>query len=471
MTDNLTLIVGVLFYAVLWSTTLGAFRPLSMERSGIYILVTGLGAGLLFSAHRFVDEGLVLSALGRMLGESAYAALILFLRSTRLSLPRKSEILGSVLILAVSMAHLGLNLTLTGGLQFVVMAVQVVCLVGWVTLEAYGLWRQQRSGITTLLLILVSLHLAVELLGRSVIGFYALNQPEVLGQDIWQELITLWMWITFTIAYVVLAVTASVLMDAFRSDKFRLEQEVQQVEARLQKKESALLSLLATHAERSNDAGVASLAHELRQPLTVIQLNAEFLASGKRVSQQETEEILQAILRENQRAAGIVQSLRSLFAKKAAQSQPQPRLDLSSWLLDWGQTRATDLLEKNGVQLDLQVDEGVAVQANVVELEIVLQNLLNNAVDALAKRADGRVGISLKAENAMAIIDVIDNGPGVPLGQHEKIFEMNYSTKPQGMGHGLWLSRHITQTHGGQLVAMDSAVGAHMRLSLPLADQ
>jgi DNA-binding CsgD family transcriptional regulator len=230
MTDNLTLIVGVLFYAVLWSTTLGAFRPLSMERSGIYILVTGLGAGLLFSAHRFVDEGLVLSSLGRMLGESAYAALILFLRSTRLSLPRKSEILGSVLILAVSMAHLGLNLTLTGGLQFVVMAVQVVCLVGWVTLEAYGLWRQQRTAMKTLLLILVSLHLAVELLGRSVIGFYALNQPEVLGQDIWQELITLWMWITFTIAYVVLAVTASVLMDAFRSDKFRLEQAVTSLE-------------------------------------------------------------------------------------------------------------------------------------------------------------------------------------------------------------------------------------------------
>jgi len=212
---------------------------------------------------------------------------------------------------------------------------------------------------------------------------------------------------------------------------------------------------------------VASLAHELKQPLMAIQLNAEYLTSGKRVSQQEVEQILQAILRENQRAATIVQSVRSLFASKAAQQQSV--LHLSSWLADWVNLRALALMEKYDVKLQLHVHAEAVVQINAAQLEIVLQNLLGNAVEALVGRAQGRIDITLKTENNMAVIDVIDNGPGLPKGQHERVFEMNYSTKPQGMGFGLWLSRHITQTHGGQLVAVDSETGAHMRLGLPLA--
>lgn len=468
MTDGLTLTLGVLFYAVLWASTLGAFRPLSMERSGIYILVTGLGAGLVFGADRFAYDGMALNALAKTLAESAYLALILFLRSVRLPLSRGQEVRGSVLVLLASMLHLTLNVTLTGFTLFAVMAVQIVLLFTWVLRESVLLWRAQPNGMTKMLVVLVALHLTFETVARGSMGYQIFIDPTGSGAN-WKETLDAWLWVTFSIGYVVLTATASVLMDAFRTDKFRLEQVVQQVEARLQEKETALLSLLATNAERSNDPSVASLAHELKQPLMAIQLNAEYLTSGKRVSQQEVEQILQAILRENQRAATIVQSVRSLFASKAAQQQSV--LHLSSWLADWVNLRALALMEKYDVKLQLHVHvhAEAVVQINAAQLEIVLQNLLGNAVEALVGRAQGRIDITLKTENNMAVIDVIDNGPGLPKGQHERVFEMNYSTKPQGMGFGLWLSRHITQTHGGQLVAVDSETGAHMRLGLPLA--
>lgn len=468
MTDHFLLFCGVLLYALLWASTLGAFRPLSMERSGIYLLVTGLAAGLVYGAHPlFAAHKLVLLSLGKMLAESAYLALVLFLRSVRMPLSRRTEVLGSCAVLVLSLLHLTLNITLQGAWHFWVMALQLLALYVWLTLEAYWLWRAKPGGMTMMLLILMCLHTTAEWIARGFMA-YALMGGAGAGGPEWTQILNAWIYITFSFGYVVLTATASVLIDAFRADKLKLEQVVQQVEGRLKEKESALLSMLVANAERDNDPGVASLAHELKQPLTVIQLNAEYLASGKRLEPQEAEQILQAILRENQRAATIVQSVRSLFASKAAQQHHQ-RLSLSVWLAEWVQQRAPLLRDRHGVELQLEVHADAVVQVDAAQIEMVLKNLVDNAAEALMGQPQGCIGITLGVQHHMAIVDVVDNGPGVPHDQLEKVFAMNYSTKPEGMGFGLWLSRHISQTHGGELVALDSTHGAHMRLSLPLA--
>ena len=67
------------------------------------------------------------------------------------------------------------------------------------------------------------------------------------------------------------------------------------------------------------------------------------------------------------------------------------------------------------------------------------------------------------------MIDVIDNGPGVAGAIRERIFEMRFSTKSQGMGVGLWLCQRIAHQHGGHLACMAMNTGAHMRLTLPMA--
>lgn len=465
MSSDLILTFGVLFYAVLWATTLGAFRPMSLDRSGIYILFTALGAGMVYAAHRLLpDDELLLLSLGKMLGESAYLALVLFLRSVRLTLSRQAEVRGSVAVLLATLLHLYLNLTLTGAWNFWVMAVQIILLFAWVVLEAYRLWHVQPSGITKMLLVLVCLHFFFELLGRTVVGVTLYRS--VPGQEnAWVEILNGWMYVTFSFGYVVLTATAAVLMDAFRSDKARLEQVVQIVEGRLRDKEAALMSLLSTQAARDDSAGVASFAHELNQPLTSIKLNAEYLTSGRRLNPDEVAHILQAILRENQRAASIVVGLRSLFINKVPHQLST--LTLSGWLTDWVQSRAPELLQKNGVILQLQAQSGIAIRGHAAKLDIVLQNLLNNAVEAMD--GAGHVVISLTTDRKTAVIDVVDDGPGVPQSLNDMVFEMSFSTKPQGMGFGLWLCRRIAQQLEGDIVSVPSARGAHFRMHLPLS--
>lgn len=469
MTDQLPLIItltlGLLFYAVLWATTLGAFRPLSLERSGIYILTAGLSAGITFGADRLLPEGSGLTTLARTLGESAFLALVLLLRSVRLGLTRKQEIVGSWLVLAATVLHLVLNLTLTGAWLLWVMAIQIVALFSWILREAVLLQRAQPSGMTMLLVVMVSLQIFLEAAGRGTMGVLLWLDPMGRGAD-WANTLGNLLWLSFSVGFAVLTTTAAVLMEAFRADKLRLEQVVQKVEDRLRDKQSALLSLLLSNAEQDKDPGVASLAHELRQPLHAIQLNVEYLSSGKTKSKTEEAEILQSILRENRRAADLVHSLRNIFVNKSLE-QPSS-LNLSSWLSDWATVHAPNLLREKGVALQVHAQAQLLVRANPTQLEVVLQNLLTNAVHALSGQTGGRVDVSLAGQGPWARIDVRDNGPGIAPEHGDKVFEMGYTTKDHGMGFGLWLSRRIVQMQGGELSAVPSAHGAHLRLTLPL---
>lgn len=465
MSDPLILALGVLAYAVLWVFTLGAFKPLSMNRSGIYILVTALGAGLVFGADQFIQQGVALNALGKMLGESAYLALVMFLRGVRLELTRKQEIRGSVLVLLASALHLTLNVTLTGVTLFAVMAVQIVLLFLWVLREAILLWRAQPSGMTGMLVILVGLHVVFEATARSVIGWHLMTDPYGTGA-LWKQLLDTWLWITFSIGYVVLTATASVLMDAFRSDKVRLEQVVQKAENRLREKEASLLSLLVLNVQRDRDPAAAGLAHELRQPLQSIQLGVEYLSMGKARTRAEETEILQSILRENRRAADLIQGLRNIFVNKVPEALSS--MNLSHWLTDWVQSKAPAFQREHGLELQLHAQSDVHVRIHAAQMEIIVQNLVTNAVQALEGRSRGSIHLSLVTQGPMALLDVVDNGPGWPVGWELKAFEMEASTKPDGMGMGLWLSRRIAEQHGGQLISLPCDSGAHLRLSVPL---
>jgi signal transduction histidine kinase len=103
-----------------------------------------------------------------------------------------------------------------------------------------------------------------------------------------------------------------------------------------------------------------------------------------------------------------------------------------------------------------------------VQLEMVLQNLVNNAVEAMADSGGGSIEVILMVDGHQAQVDVIDDGPGLPPTLHEKVFEMSYSTKTQGMGLGLWLSRRICLMHRGHLACIAHPAGTCMRMTLPV---
>ena len=80
----------------------------------------------------------------------------------------------------------------------------------------------------------------------------------------------------------------------------------------------------------------------------------------------------------------------------------------------------------------------------------------------------GLIELALVAHDGQALLDVVDNGVGVSPQIRETMFDMNVSTKSQGMGLGLWLSRRIAQMHRGDLVCVQQPQGTRMRLTLPL---
>ena len=240
---------------------------------------------------------------------------------------------------------------------------------------------------------------------------------------------------------------------------------VSSLENRLEEKSSMMMKLLASKAVRETELPLASVAHELSQPLGAIRLSAEHLAQSGRLSSEEEYQVLQEILRQNHRATSIVQGLRNLFID---QTPPQTRWSVVEWLNAWAASQAQRCRD-GGVQFvyDMKAPSGLEVMACQVQMEMVLQNLVKNAVEALANRSDGEIVLTLSVQGRWVQIEVADNGSGIAPALQDQIFEMNFTTKSHGMGIGLWLSRRIAQTHGGDLACVSSPRGARMRLTLP----
>jgi signal transduction histidine kinase len=134
-----------------------------------------------------------------------------------------------------------------------------------------------------------------------------------------------------------------------------------------------------------------------------------------------------------------------------------------------------DLLHKTfiGVTMDVKNPDAL-IRGSAKQIEIVLINLIKNAVDAMVEgRAENRrLEIRATEEKGMVYLDVHDNGPGIPPAQIEAIFEPHFSTKGSaGSGMGLYLSRQIVKAHGGIIqVKSDSTIGTCFSIRLPKCD-
>ena len=213
----------------------------------------------------------------------------------------------------------------------------------------------------------------------------------------------------------------------------------------------------------------AALAHELNQPLAMILTNAEAaqtLLAQTPPNLTEVQEVLSDIASADRRAADVIRHLRSLLER----GEP----DREDLLLDDAIHRVIELLgneiDDQCVTLDLSLAGGLpSVQADRVLIEQVLLNLLNNACAAVAGNpaSDRRVSIATRAQADGVLVEVTDNGCGVP--DPERIFETFYSTTPGGLGMGLAIVRSIVNSHGGRVWAESPASGgATLHLYLPL---
>jgi signal transduction histidine kinase len=241
--------------------------------------------------------------------------------------------------------------------------------------------------------------------------------------------------------------------------------EVEQ-QAQRQRDELAHLARIAALGELSG-----SLAHELRQPLTAIFVNAR---AAQRVLERsgaglgEMRAILNDIVVDNQRAAEIIERLQLLFKKGEVRRQSIDVNDLVRRVLPLAQSELTR------ANVELETDLAAAlplVDGDQVQLQQVLVNLVANACHAMADVARPRQRLLVRtssAADAGVRVTIADGGRGIPAEDLERIFEPFVTSRADGMGLGLAVCRTIIRAHGGTLWAENNpGGGASFHFVLP----
>jgi two-component system sensor histidine kinase TtrS len=225
------------------------------------------------------------------------------------------------------------------------------------------------------------------------------------------------------------------------------------------------------HASRLSLVGemAGSLAHEISQPLAAI---ANYARGCERRMQQggDQAEILHGVRQiaaQAERGGEVVRNMRSFVRKR------QPflcRLDPDLLISDTLALFAP-LAERRNVLIELEPHDSLpAVAADKLQLEEVLLNLLQNAADAIEGKPEGKISIRASSAGGVVEIGIADTGPGLDDEAMRRLFETFFTTKPQGLGLGLSLSRSIIESHGGRLWAENiPGGGALFRFTLPVA--
>ena len=238
------------------------------------------------------------------------------------------------------------------------------------------------------------------------------------------------------------------------------------LQLRLQREELAHLSRVALMGELT-----ASLAHELNQPLTAIASNAaagrRFLALGS-PEPEMFDELLADVASDARRAGDIIHGIHHFVRKSESVRRA---VNLNEIIREVLRLLHSDLLGR-ATAVETQLAPNLPpVDANSVQLQQILLNLLMNSLEAmhLTPAEKRRILISTKCEADSVVTSVRDYGGGLPKDNPDKIFTHFYSTKPTGMGMGLTIVRSIVESHGGELAAENADDGARFSFRLPVA--
>ena len=265
--------------------------------------------------------------------------------------------------------------------------------------------------------------------------------------------------------------------------------EQKQAEEALQKAHAEL-----AHVTRILTVGelTASIAHEINQPLAAIVTNGNAglrWLSADSPNLRETSEAIRRIVRDGKRAGEIVSRVQALFKKAPAVQEPLDINEVIQEVLTLTQTE----MNRCRVSLRAQMASGLPlVLGDRIQLQQVILNLVLNAVQAMSGLTEGLRRLDVISEMAFPsrsgsetennepndfadtkatglLITVRDSGPGLDPQNIDRLFDAFYTTKPEGLGIGLAISRSIIQAHAGRLWAKpNSPRGAVFQFTLPV---
>jgi len=215
----------------------------------------------------------------------------------------------------------------------------------------------------------------------------------------------------------------------------------------------------------------ASIAHEVNQPLASMVTNASAGLRWLDRQQPQIEEAkaaLERIVADGHRANRIVGGIRAMFVKPTQERVP---LDINQIAIATLKQLAGDVRLAR-VQVLTELEDDLPVIGNAVQLQQVLCNLIDNAVDAMCATTGQRLLLlsSRRQPHGDVLVAVADNGSGLAEVDRDRIFEPFFTTKPNGMGMGLMFCRTVIEAHGGRLWASDNSPrGTVFSFTLPAA--
>ena len=247
--------------------------------------------------------------------------------------------------------------------------------------------------------------------------------------------------------------------------------ERKRAENALQRAQSEL-----AHATRVMTLGelTASIAHEVNQPLGAIVTSAGSCArwlAARPPEMAKARRALERIADDGRRAAEVIKRIRTLMKRQAPRKGP---LGINETILEVI-ALAQHELRRSNISVETQLaDDLPRVQGDKVQLQQVLLNLIVNAIEAMSgvtgRKHELTIASSMEWPDALRV-EVRDSGTGLDAQHAAHLFEPFYTTKAEGMGMGLSISRSIVEAHGGRLSAeANSPHGAVFRFSLPVSE-
>jgi signal transduction histidine kinase len=389
----------------------------------------------------------------------------LFCRSLNASVPKNVNILviAFLLCFAVLFEYLrqrGLFVERVG----LISLIGVSCFI-W---ELKELGRLKEIGSTQLRFLVYTIAIELVLTFTRLVALFidgGFSTPSLYQEGVMSASIR-WAWLAVSILSYVAVL--GYWLEKLSVENIQVARENEKITGLLKEKERLIYGLMKANKTAATGALSASIAHELNQPLGASNLNIQFLKMNLEkgvINPELGKEVLDSLEEDNKRAAAIVKSLRSIFTEVDSNAKEVQLDGLIDRVLD---IVKPELKSKN-IQIQLQVDDGLLVRVNSSEIEQVILNLLNNAIQALANAGtlQRRIAINATKDEHFIHLSVSDNGAGVPIEFKSQLFELLSTTKQTGMGLGLWLCKHIVTRYGGS-IRYEDAVGGGARFVVEL---
>jgi signal transduction histidine kinase len=203
---------------------------------------------------------------------------------------------------------------------------------------------------------------------------------------------------------------------------------------------------------KSSRAGImaSSFVHEINQSLTAVRLNAEFLlaVADKPPNNLSFKTNLNYLIKDVDKISEIIENVKRVFHNNELDFKD---VYIAS-VVEAAIALVKDECEKKAIEITVNVDPHLIILGNPSQLEMVVLNLTNNAIDSLSTYEGKRtLAFSATQIGSKILLAIEDSGAGVPLELDDKIFELFRTTKNEGMGFGLWLSRAVMDNHRGSL--------------------